>query len=418
MLDRRTVRNAELREHPHLSPLVALPESGEADRVTDDIFGELCATLLRSLRRRDQRERGEQYLRGLLATAGRKSIRNIAAHLDGASEQSLHHFISSSTWDWMPVRAALAAYLERTYPPEVRVVRGLPIPKSGEHSVGMGQGFDPQRQRMFRGQQAFGVWNASPTLSAPINWRLLVSEPWVSKAAGGRPRGIPAEAPRESFDDCALATVLDTVRHWDLPVRPVVLDVRVLAAGAALLRFVDAGLPAIVRISGSSPVLVADRAMHGFGTGGARAQHVLESAGRLRHSTDRSSPGSCGGGHRSLSAAVRVFVHEDWGPARTALTLFGEWHGPRRQPSRMWLTNLAGVSHEELLRMTKLTEQVAHDEGKAGAGAGLRDYEGRSFAGWHRHITLASAAHAVTVAAGTAGCPGEAGIEGALKRAS
>jgi syndecan 1 len=31
---------------------------------------------------------------------------------------------------------------------------------------------------------------------------------------------------------------------------------------------------------------------------------------------------------------------------------------------------------------------------------GIRDYSGRSFDGWHRHVTLASAAHAVASVAG------------------
>ncbi|CAM5738132.1 Transposase OS=Streptomyces microflavus OX=1919 GN=G3I39_33305 PE=4 SV=1 [Streptomyces microflavus] len=35
----------------------------------------------------------------LIAAEGRKSIRNIAAVLGGsATEQSLHHFVASSTW--------------------------------------------------------------------------------------------------------------------------------------------------------------------------------------------------------------------------------------------------------------------------------------------------------------------------------
>lgn len=32
---------------------------------------------------------------------------------------------------------------------------------------------------------------------------------------------------------------------------------------------------------------------------------------------------------------------------------------------------------------------------------GIKDYSGRSFSGWHRHATLASAAHAVAVLSGT-----------------
>ncbi|MEV4442291.1 transposase, partial [Streptomyces sp. NPDC049577] len=73
----------------------------------DVVLAELCAVLFASLPRSDQRRRGEAYVRGLLGAQGRKSIRNIAALIGGqAAEQSLHHFISSSTWDWSPVRRA------------------------------------------------------------------------------------------------------------------------------------------------------------------------------------------------------------------------------------------------------------------------------------------------------------------------
>lgn len=86
--------------------------------VPDLVVAELCAELFASLPRSDQRRKGEVYLRGLLKAEGRKSIRNIAAHVgDRAAEQSLHHFVVSSTWDWGPVRAALARYLERALRP-------------------------------------------------------------------------------------------------------------------------------------------------------------------------------------------------------------------------------------------------------------------------------------------------------------
>jgi hypothetical protein len=85
--------------------------------ICDDVVTEIGAILLSVFRGQDQRQKAEQYLRGLLFAKGRKSIRNIAAHAGGpAAEQSLHHFISSSTWDWRPLRAGLAAYLERNAP--------------------------------------------------------------------------------------------------------------------------------------------------------------------------------------------------------------------------------------------------------------------------------------------------------------
>ncbi|MFE0176861.1 transposase [Streptomyces sp. NPDC059002] len=66
-------------------------------------------------------------------------MRNIATACFGgdATDQSLHHFIGSSHWDWRPVRAALARSVERTAPPEAWVVRSMVIPKAGEHSVGV-----------------------------------------------------------------------------------------------------------------------------------------------------------------------------------------------------------------------------------------------------------------------------------------
>lgn len=44
--------------------------------------------------------------------------------------------------------------------------------------------------------------------------------------------------------------------------------------------------------------------------------------------------------------------------------------------------------------MTKIAARVVHDGESLGDRVGLRDFEGRSFPGWHRHMTLASVAHA------------------------
>ena len=81
------------------------------------------------------------------------------------------------------------------------------------------------------------------------------------------------------------------------------------------------------------------------------------------------------------------------------LVLLGEWDDPRRAPSRVWISDLTGSPVGSLLRLTKLARRVERDFVEVGEGAGLRDFVGRSFRGWHRHITLASAAHAATVLA-------------------
>jgi hypothetical protein len=57
-----------------------------------------------------------------------------------------------------------------------------------------------------------------------------------------------------------------------------------------------------------------------------------------------------------------------------------------------------------LLRLTRLSARVEHDLAWQGRRVGLRDFEGRSFGGWHRHMTLASAAYAALLLGG--GRPG------------
>lgn len=372
------------------------PGAGGEAEYAHDFVGELCAVLFRTFRRRDQRLKGEQYLRGLLGTQGRKSIRNIAAGSGGtAAEQSLHHFISSSTWDWGPVRSALASYLEQICPPEAWVVRSMPIPKAGEHTVGVGQGFDPGLGQTFRGQHAFGAWYASEELSSPVSWRLFLSESWARDDARRRRAEVPDELGEETLEECAVAAVLDSLGRWDVPRRPVVLDLPTARAGATVRTFTDAGLPVLTRVSSTSRMTVADAALPGHGTGALSAQRILQSVRGLRRRVDWRGPA---GPERSLVATVRVQAPGVGPGPRREMGLLGEWEDDRLPPTRLWVTNLPGAG-EGLLRLTKLTGRVGHDLAAYGEEAGLRDFEGRTYRGWHRHITLASAAHLVAVLA-------------------
>ncbi|WP_434404183.1 IS701 family transposase [Streptomyces sp. NBC_01353] len=369
--------------------------------VADDVYDELCATLFSGFPRRDQRLKAEQYLRGLLTAQGRKSIRNIAAQIGGpAAEQSLHHFISSSTWDWRPMRAALAGFLEQNSCPQAWVVRSMPIPKAGEHSVGVDRRFDPERGQVFRGQQAFGVWFAAEELSVPVNWRLFLPDPWVKDRTRRDRAEVPEGAGEETMEECAVAAALDTARWQDVTRKPVLLDIRGGAGRAALNRLAGAGVPVVARIGATCRLAVADRALPGFGAGPLPAQQILESLKGLRRPVGWLDTASGSRTSRtSLATVVRVALPAPAGERMRPLLLLGEWDDPRRPPARLWITDLNGSTVGSLLRLTKLAGRVERDFTQVGEGAGLRDFVGRSFRGWHRHITLASAAHAATVLA-------------------
>ncbi len=53
------------------------------------------------------------------------------------------------------------------------------------------------------------------------------------------------------------------------------------------------------------------------------------------------------------------------------------------------------------MRLTRLTAVADRDAERIADQVGMRDFVGRSFQGWHRHVTLASVAHLAVVTAGT-----------------
>ncbi|MET9434095.1 transposase [Streptomyces sp. NPDC006551] len=389
-----TTGNGDLAYRLTVPHRVGIPTGSAA---ADHVLAELGDTLFSSFRRKDQRRKAERYLHGLLTTRGRKSIRNIALQLGGsATEQSLHHFIASSTWDWRPLRAALASHLERTAAPQAWVVRQMEIPKAGEHSVGVDRRFAPRLGHMFRGQQASGVWLASQELSAPVDWRLHLSDQWVNDRERRDRAEVPHGAEAESPEECTVAAALETVRHWGAPRRPVLIDLRCGDATASVARLAAANVPFLARISGSRRLSVADRALPGFGSGSLPAQRIVELVKGMRAPVHWRDPAAGHASRVSLAALVPVaFPERSAAPRR--LSLLGEWEDPTRPPSALWLTGMAHPAAGPLLRLTRLTRRVDADFARVGEEAGLRDYVGRSFRGWHRHTTLASVAHAAVV---------------------
>lgn len=390
-----------IRRRDPVRPLTVPPRNRRpaGPALSDDAVGELCATLFSSFPRKDQRQRGEQYLRGLLTTQGRKTARNIAAHLGPpATEQTLHHFIADSTWNWRPLRAALAAHLERKTAVQAWVVRRMSIPKTGEHSVGVDRVLAPHLRQTFRGQQAFGVWLASQELSAPVDWRLVLPDQWVHDHRLRDRAGVPEEAGAESPQECAVAVALEAARRWG-PRRPVLIDLRDGDLSAAVAPLSEAGVPFLLRISGTQRLSVADRAMPGFRGGPLPAQRILQLVKGVRRPVPWQDTAAGLAPRTSLAATIPVTLSDPSGATR-GLSLLGEWTDPSRPPSALWLTGLTQQGPGPLLRLTKLTRRVDADFARVGEETGLRDYVGRSFRGWHRHMTLASAAHAAVVLSG------------------
>ena len=248
------------------------------------------------------------YIRGLISTRGRKSIRNMAALMGGSGTgQSLHHFICSSTWDWTPVRRAMAAHLLETAPPQAWVARPMIIPKVGQHSVGVG-GFSFSRTegQALNAQRAIGVWAVSDRMSAPLNWRLHLPQTWIKDGLRRNQASIPCEVEPETLSDCVLTACREMLTDWKVPARPVVVDIAEADPVATAGGLRAAGIPSVVRVPDELPLTVTDPALTGHGAHKLPVAEIMRAAGNMRRPVLWREPGPHPRRRTSLITAVRV----------------------------------------------------------------------------------------------------------------
>jgi SRSO17 transposase len=78
-----------------------------------------------------------------------------------------------------------------------------------------------------------------------------------------------------------------------------------------------------------------------------------------------------------------------------ACWLLAEWPPGQPEPTDYWLSNLStDTPLRVLVRLAKIRWRIEHDYRELKHGLGLDHFEGRSYTGWHRHVTLAAVAQA------------------------
>ncbi|WP_317444225.1 transposase [Streptomyces collinus] len=392
----------------------------ESAEISENVVSEIISRTFRSIPRSDQRRWGELYVRGLLSVSGRKTMRAIADGAGGGVEQSLYQFITKSPWAAEPVRRELADLLLRLEP-RAWVVHPLVISKVGRHSVGVERRWVSSHGRVVNCQQAIGVWLAGDRASCPVDWRLALPESWAGEASLRRRACIPEDIGSCPPEQCAVQSVSAMAGDWGLPHRPVVMDLRESDAYAVCAALLERRVPFVVRI---------DPAARGLAMRPVRPS--VRPGGTERFSEDTGAPCPPGSALALVPELSRQCLPVEWydheadalratsvGAARVLLRrtgpdaprplpadqqeliLVGAWRDPgRRTPSAYWLSNLPQSQLGTVYRTAMLAHRVTRDLAEVGEGLGIRDFEGRSFRGWHHHMTMVSLAHAATVLSG------------------
>ena len=363
--------------------------------------------------RSDQRRWGEAYLRGLMLEGRRKSIEPMAQRLEDGDEQCLQQFVNQSPWDWTPVRARLARRMSAEIEPEAWIVDDTGFPKFGRHSVGVARQYCGALGKVSNCQLGVSVSAASDDASCPLDWRIFLPEEWDRDEHRRRKAGVPDDVRHEPKWKLALSMV-DELREWGLEPAPVLAD----AAYGDITEFrqglEERELRYVVQAKGATSAYaeeVRPATPHYRGTGRPPKPRYREKPSSLAElalaeGAERAvevgwRKGSDGEPLSSRFLVLRVRPANvklrqragDWElPVRW---LICEWPEGRQEPTKYWLSNLPeSAEPERLVSLAKLRWRIEHDYRELKDALGLDHFEGRSFRGWHHHVTLVSVAHA------------------------
>lgn len=350
------------------------------------------------------------YAMGLLGDGERKSIEPIAARCcpdparTEAMHQQLHHFVAEAEWDDREVRKVAAWHAIRAMeahgdPVEAWIIDDTGFLKQGKHSVGVQRQYTGSAGKITNCQIGVSLTVATRSAHVPIDFELYLPKDWASDPERRRVARIPEEVTFKTKLDLALQMIERAAREK--------------VPGTILLADGDYG---------KDPQFRATVSMHGFdyalGVHSTTRVWLLDAAGSrcgpaLTASDVAKAIGPKAarrvtwrdGTARKMHARFafrRVKVAQDDGlepVKREEQWLIIEWPKDSTEKLKFYLTTLPHrMSKRRIIRLLKERYRTERAYQEMKTELGLDHFEGRSFQGWHHHVSVALCCYAFVVA--------------------
>ena len=360
----------------------------------------------RHLSRRELRESFATYAFGLLGEGDRKSVEPIAARAFSdpvdveRCQARLLHFLRDSPWSDRDVRRTAALHaieaMQESAPADLIIFDDTGFLKQGKHSVGVQRQYTGSAGKIENCQIGVSLVVSNGKEHLPIDFELYLPAEWLDAPKRRKSARIPEELAFKTKPELAL-DMLARAMADGIPGKIVLAD----SAYGDSSAFRDAvrayGLEYAVGIK--SPTLVWLLDQNGEPE---RIVSARELAKELGPQDFRVIPWRTGTKGKLSSRFYFCRVKPVRGAGelqeKDALWLGMEWPEGASEPTKYFLTTLPRhMTKKNIIRILKerwRTEKV-YEELKEELG--LDHFEGRSFPGWHHHVSVVICCYAFVV---------------------
>jgi SRSO17 transposase len=361
------------------------------------------------LKDRRKKESFAMYAFGILGDGERKSAEPIAARAcaDPQATHNLHHklihFLARSAWDDRAVRLEATRYaidaVQEREPVTSWIIDDTGFLKQGNHSVGVQRQYTGSAGKITNCQVGVSLGVATSSEQIPVDFELYLPECWAEDAGRREQARIPDEVTFKTKIELALEMIKRAKKNG-IPGDIILADSAYGDSTDFRNTVRELGFDFAVGVLPTLGVVRLDRHDR-VNTKPQSVADVIATRPKkaFRRVTWRD------GTKRKLSSRfcfVRVqTTHDDGVPLaeREPLWLVAEWLEGEKKPTKFSLTTLPRrLSKKQIVRLLKerwRTERMYEDlKGELG----LDHFEGRSFPGWHHHVSVVLSCYAYVVA--------------------
>jgi SRSO17 transposase len=362
-----------------------------------------------------QRKSFAAYALGILGEGERKSCEPIAARsASGKDEQTtlkavdqahnrLLHFLAYSPWNDEAVRLAAAQYaieeIEKFEPVTTWVIDDTGFPKQGRHSVGVHRQYSGTLGKVGNCQIGVSLSIATSGEHLPVDFELYLPTAWTEDPARRVAAHIPAGVVFKTKIEQAIDMIERAKKHG-IPGDIVLADAAYGTSARFRQAIREAGMDYGVAIQANTKVFMLDS------RGRRRGDAILPS--KLAEGLGRSAFRRLtwrDGTKARMSAMfcfrrVKVRSEDDsTSQGREEVWLVMEWpEGDAAKPKFILTTLRRRMSKKEIVRILKERWRTEQAYAEMKGELGLDHFEGRSYRGWHHHVSVVISCYAFVVA--------------------